>query len=151
MEYSGDRSTGSNIPRAVRRKAVKVSQVNTGRFPDGRRGARQPEGSATLRAACRKGAQRADQSLLPLLEIRRTGTEGPRDARASGRPANRGHSSVGRAPALQAGCQEFESPCLHHRRSDTMATWETGSGERRAGQGRRRQEGSKPCGRTPAG
>ena len=24
-----------------------------------------------------------------------------------------GHSSVGRAPALQAGCQEFESPCLH--------------------------------------
>ncbi len=26
----------------------------------------------------------------------------------------RGHSSVGRAPALQAGSQEFESPCLHH-------------------------------------
>src|SRR5438477_2657444 len=26
---------------------------------------------------------------------------------------NRGHSSVGRAPALQAGCQGFESPCLH--------------------------------------
>ena len=25
-----------------------------------------------------------------------------------------GHSSVGRAPALQAGGQEFESPCLHH-------------------------------------
>ena len=25
----------------------------------------------------------------------------------------RGHSSVGRAPALQAGCQEFESPNLH--------------------------------------
>ncbi len=25
----------------------------------------------------------------------------------------RGHSSVGRAPALQAGCQGFESPCLH--------------------------------------
>ena len=24
----------------------------------------------------------------------------------------RGHSSVGRAPALQAGCQGFESPCL---------------------------------------
>ncbi len=24
-----------------------------------------------------------------------------------------GHSSVGRAPALQAGCQGFESPCLH--------------------------------------
>ena len=24
-----------------------------------------------------------------------------------------GYSSVGRAPALQAGCQEFESPCLH--------------------------------------
>ena len=27
----------------------------------------------------------------------------------------RGHSSVGRAPALQAGCQGFESPCLHQR------------------------------------
>jgi hypothetical protein len=26
----------------------------------------------------------------------------------------RGISSVGRAPALQAGCQEFESPILHH-------------------------------------
>ena len=25
----------------------------------------------------------------------------------------RGISSVGRAPALQAGCQEFESPILH--------------------------------------
>ena len=25
----------------------------------------------------------------------------------------RGHSSVGRAPALQAGSQGFESPCLH--------------------------------------
>jgi hypothetical protein len=25
----------------------------------------------------------------------------------------RGYSSVGRAPALQAGCQGFESPCLH--------------------------------------
>ena len=24
-----------------------------------------------------------------------------------------GHSSVGRAPALQAGGQEFKSPCLH--------------------------------------
>lgn len=24
-----------------------------------------------------------------------------------------GYSSVGRAPALQAGCQGFESPCLH--------------------------------------
>src|SRR6476620_10877038 len=28
----------------------------------------------------------------------------------------RGHSSVGRAPALQAGSQGFESPCLHSRR-----------------------------------
>src|SRR5438552_16413636 len=26
---------------------------------------------------------------------------------------HRGHSSVGRAPALQAGSQGFESPCLH--------------------------------------
>ena len=26
-----------------------------------------------------------------------------------------GISSVGRAPALQAGCQEFESPILHSR------------------------------------
>ena len=25
-----------------------------------------------------------------------------------------GHSSVGRAPALQAGCRRFESDCLHH-------------------------------------
>jgi|SaaInlV_120m_DNA_3_1039746.scaffolds.fasta_scaffold00229_7 hypothetical protein len=31
----------------------------------------------------------------------------------------RGISSVGRAPALQAGCQEFESPILHCR-SDIM-------------------------------
>jgi hypothetical protein len=28
-------------------------------------------------------------------------------------PTIRGISSVGRAPALQAGCQEFESPILH--------------------------------------
>ena len=27
-----------------------------------------------------------------------------------------GHSSVGRAPALQAGCRRFESDCLHQRR-----------------------------------
>ena len=27
---------------------------------------------------------------------------------------SRGHSSVGRAPALQAGGQGFDSPCLHH-------------------------------------
>ena len=26
----------------------------------------------------------------------------------------RGHSSVGRAPALQAGCHRFEPGCLHH-------------------------------------
>src|SRR6478735_1262518 len=31
-------------------------------------------------------------------------------------PQPRGLSSVGRAPALQAGCQEFESPRLHHAR-----------------------------------
>ena len=30
----------------------------------------------------------------------------------SGSDFLRGHSSVGRAPALQAGCQGFESPCL---------------------------------------
>src|ERR1043166_3303400 len=29
----------------------------------------------------------------------------------------RGHSSVGRAPALQAGSQGFESPCLHFRKA----------------------------------
>ena len=29
---------------------------------------------------------------------------------------SRGISSVGRAPALQAGCQEFESPILHSRK-----------------------------------
>src|SRR2546423_15468414 len=29
------------------------------------------------------------------------------------RCSRRGHSSVGRAPALQAGSQGFESPCLH--------------------------------------
>ena len=28
---------------------------------------------------------------------------------------SRGYSSVGRAPALQAGGQEFDSPYLHHR------------------------------------
>jgi hypothetical protein len=28
---------------------------------------------------------------------------------------HRGHSSVGRAPALQAGSQGFESPCLHFK------------------------------------
>jgi hypothetical protein len=28
-----------------------------------------------------------------------------------------GHSSVGRAPALQAGSQGFESPCLHFKRN----------------------------------
>ena len=27
-----------------------------------------------------------------------------------------GYSSVGRAPALQAGCPGFESPCLHQFR-----------------------------------
>lgn len=31
-------------------------------------------------------------------------------------PSWRGHSSVGRAPALQAGCQGFESPCLQSRK-----------------------------------
>ena len=30
-------------------------------------------------------------------------------------PKERGYSSVGRAPALQAGCLGFESPCLHQR------------------------------------
>src|SRR6476620_5050541 len=30
----------------------------------------------------------------------------------SGSDFSRGHSSVGRAPALQAGSQGFESPCL---------------------------------------
>jgi hypothetical protein len=29
-------------------------------------------------------------------------------------PFSRGHSSVGRAPALQAGSQGFESPCLQN-------------------------------------
>ena len=28
-------------------------------------------------------------------------------------PNKRGHSSVGRALALQAGCRRFESGCLH--------------------------------------
>ena len=38
-----------------------------------------------------------------------------KDQVAGSSPVNgsRGISSVGRAPALQAGCQEFESPILH--------------------------------------
>ena len=32
---------------------------------------------------------------------------------------SRGISSVGRAPALQAGCQEFESPILHSRKGNS--------------------------------
>ena len=33
---------------------------------------------------------------------------------------SRGYSSVGRAPALQAGCQGFESPCLQAKRGDLV-------------------------------
>ena len=39
-------------------------------------------------------------------------------------PSNgsRGISSVGRAPALQAGCQEFESPILHNGLATSVLT-----------------------------
>jgi hypothetical protein len=40
------------------------------------------------------------------------------DLRGKGKNS-RGCSSVGRAPALQAGCQEFDSPQLHHSESDS--------------------------------
>ena len=46
----------------------------------------------------------------------------------------RGHSSVGRAPALQAGCQGFESPCLHffkERRSSVRRQTRQRFGNRR--------------------
>src|SRR5438105_14570661 len=33
----------------------------------------------------------------------------------------RGHSSVGRAPALQAGCQGFESPCLQFPKLEAIS------------------------------
>jgi hypothetical protein len=36
-----------------------------------------------------------------------------------------GHSSVGRAPALQAGCQGFESPCLQNLRPRNTSSRET--------------------------
>ena len=32
-----------------------------------------------------------------------------------------GHSSAGRAPALQAGCRRFESDCLHQARACSSA------------------------------
>ena len=46
-----------------------------------------------------------------------------KDQVAGSSPVNgsRGISSVGRAPALQAGCQEFESPILHKRIGDIRA------------------------------
>ncbi len=37
----------------------------------------------------------------------------------------RGHSSVGRAPALQAGSQGFESPCLHSYSVEAKSTIRT--------------------------
>ena len=38
-------------------------------------------------------------------------------------PTPRGISSVGRAPALQAGCQEFESPILHNGLATSVLTF----------------------------
>ena len=54
------------------------------------------------------------------------------------RRAGRGCSSAGRAPALQAGGQGFESPHLH----------QTASGGCDAHRGTRKREGSKPARRT---
>ena len=55
------------------------------------------------------------------------------------RSSVRGHSSVGRAPALQAGCQGFESPCLHSatcsvagRHFAPVVSWTDGHREARA-------------------
>ena len=46
-------------------------------------------------------------------------TEAPKRAE-KGKPW--GISSVGRAPALHAGCQEFESPILHKKRTVDLFT-----------------------------
>jgi hypothetical protein len=35
----------------------------------------------------------------------------------------RGYSSVGRAPALQAGCRQFDSGYLHHFRTNSRSKW----------------------------
>jgi hypothetical protein len=48
---------------------------------------------------------------------------------------SRGHSSVGRAPALQAGSQGFESPCLQNSRSELRNWWGDENAVRLAGRG----------------
>ncbi len=50
--------------------------------------------------------------LVPSTRINRASVRSGASEVAEGGENLRGHSSVGRAPALQAGCQEFESPCL---------------------------------------
>ena len=42
--------------------------------------------------------------------------------------SRRGHSSVGRAPALQAGSQGFESPCLQSRKPSGLSRRSLGEG-----------------------
>jgi hypothetical protein len=51
-----------------------------------------------------------DQIRVPRLQFRAAFAIGNRQSKIDS--LVRGHSSVGRAPALQAGSQGFESPCL---------------------------------------
>ena len=52
-----------------------------------------------------------------------------------------GISSAGRAPALQAGCQEFESPILHNGLATSVLT---SPGEKRTGTSTHVREGWDP-------
>src|SRR5204863_10191843 len=50
------------------------------------------------------------------------------DRQTTFRSSFRGHSSVGRAPALQAGSQGFESPCLQPRKLSGLSRRSLGVG-----------------------
>lgn len=88
-----------------------------GRADQTRPVARELPGSRGLEQAAGRGPDAGTDRDLPL--------------RPTGQPAraarHRGGSSVGRAPALQAGCQEFESPPLHFSRIDRFVRENVGS------------------------
>ena len=149
---TGARDQTSPVPSAERRERSPRSTPDAVSPSGTRCGAQKPEGSCNLKGSVPEG-RTACRSVF-------TSPLGDPENR-NGRPEGCGSIREGRRTGGIAQLVERQLCKLDVRSSNLLASttaaffaWqheERAAGRERAGQGRRRQEGSKPCGRTPAG
>ena len=149
---TGARDQTSPVPSAGRRERSPRSTPDAEPPSGARRGAQEPEGFCNLKGSVPE-KRTACRSVF-------TSPLGDPENR-NGRPEGCGSVLEGRRTGGIAQLVERQLCKLDVRSSNLLASTTAASahgnmtamaaGRERAGQGRRRQEGSKPCGRTPAG